>query len=245
MSVSIIEASWPAPPHIVAGTTLRTGGVSLDTWSSLNLAAHVDDNPGAVEENRSRFALNCNLPGEPVWLNQVHSNRAALEKPADAREGCDALVTRESGKVCAILTADCLPVLFCAKDGSEIAAAHAGWRGLSDGVLEATLKVMRTAPGSTIVWLGPAISQKAFEVGPEVREQFLEKDDLVEGCFQMNARGRYQADLYAIARHLLGKAGVGSVTGGEFCTFSEPDRFFSYRRDGQCGRMASFIYRRD
>jgi YfiH family protein len=245
VTVDIIEASWPAPSHIVAGTTLRSGGVSLDTWSSLNLAAHVDDDPAAVEENRSRFALDCNLPGEPVWLNQVHSNRAALERPPDANDGCDALVTRTAGKVCAVLTADCLPVLFCAKDGSEIAAAHAGWRGLCDGVLEATLNVMQTAPGSIIAWLGPAISQEAFEVGPEVRRQFLDKDAQADGCFQMNARGRYQADLYAIARHRLASAGVSSVTGGEYCTFADPDRFFSYRRDGQCGRMASFVYRQD
>ena len=185
----------------------------------------------------------CELPAEPRWLHQTHGTRVALDEPANPDPGTDAIISRRAHSVCAVLTADCLPVLFAASDGKEVAAAHAGWRGLCEGIIEATIERMQTKSSLLLAWLGPAISQQAFEVGPEVREQFVTSDATAADHFIENDRGRYQADLYGLARQRLKAAGVTEIHGGGRCTYSEPDTFFSYRRDGPCGRMASFVFR--
>jgi YfiH family protein len=243
-----IPADWPAPHNVVAGTTTRVGGISTGAYESLNLGAHVGDDPGAVTANRERFVTLCGLPREPDWLTQVHGTtvRVAGETHSVAANSADAdaAIARDPSAVVAVLTADCLPILLCAGNGTEIAAIHAGWRGLAAGVIATTLSHMATAPGGLLAWMGPAISQSAFEVGGEVRQAFVEQEAAATACFESNERGRWQADLYAIARLQLDSAGVGAVYGGGFCTFGDPGRFFSYRRDGRCGRMASFICRK-
>jgi len=238
-----IEADWPAPEGIVAGTTLRHHGVSSGAYDSLNLGANVGDDLAAVSENRQRFVSACQLPSEPAWLKQVHGTIVAVRPARNPAVEADAAVTASAGIVCAVLTADCLPVLFASRDGREVAAAHAGWRGLAAGVLEATVRSLGSEPADLLAWLGPAISQPAFEVGDEVRQEFMTNDPAAGDCFRANSRGRWQADLYALARLRLARAGVAQVSGGDYCTFGESGRFFSYRRDGQCGRMASFVFR--
>ena len=239
-----LPADWPAPEGVVAGTTLRNGGVSSGNFESLNLGAYVDDDADAVCENRIRFKAFCNLPSEPRWLRQVHGSHVLLDPAAGAAAEADAAITRQAGVVCVVQAADCLPVIFASGDGVEVAVAHAGWRGLLGGVLEATVRAMSADPANLLAWLGPAISQAAFEVGGEVRQQFLAHDPAADDCFVENERGRWQADLYGLARMRLSGLGIGQVCGGQYCTFSEPERFFSYRRDGACGRMASFVFRR-
>ena len=241
MSVRWLPADWPAPPGVVAGMTLRTGGVSRGAFESLNLGAHVGDDPAAVRENRSRFLEACELPAEPHWLTQVHGDRALVEPPPGAE--ADASVSRSAGGACAVLVADCLPVLLASADGGTIAAAHAGWRGLAAGIVENTVTAMDRDPGRLVAWLGPAISAQAFEVGDEVREAFTRRDPDAAEHFVRNDRGRWLADLYGLARLRLARAGVIDVHGGSRCTFGEPNAFFSYRRDGHCGRMAAFIFR--
>ncbi len=239
-----IRADWPAPEDVVAGTTLRYGGVSRGRFDSFNLGARVGDDAAAVEANRQRFRSACDLPSEPFWLTQAHGTTVAVGPTDGAAPQADAVVADKPGDTCLVLTADCLPVLFVSADGREIGAAHAGWRGLSAGVLEATVCAFSTKPANLLAWLGPAISPPAFEVGSEVRQEFLAVDPAAGDCFMANERGRWQANLYGLARMRLSRAGVEQVTGGQYCTFGEPERFFSYRRDGQCGRMASFIFRR-
>jgi len=237
-----IPADWAAPAGVIAGCTVRSGGVSAGRYRSLNLGAHVGDDPAAVAENRRRFAANVPLPKEPAWLDQVHGNTVVVEPRAGA--AADASLTRSPGIVCAVLVADCLPVLFCTDDGVAVAAAHAGWRGLAAGVLENTVRAFGVAPARLLAWLGPAISQPAYEVGGEVRDAFVAHDRRARGCFLQNGRGRWQADLAGLARQRLDAIGVSRVSGGNSCTYAEPGRFFSYRRDGQCGRVAAFIFRR-
>ena len=243
MSGGWISADWPAPDNIVAGTTTRVGGVSAGVFESLNLGAHVGDDLAAVAENRQRFVTMCDLPGEPDWLTQVHGTTVAIAGETDATEA-DAAIAQDPATVIAVLTADCLPILLCAGSGAEVAAIHGGWRGLAAGVVAATLSRMATAPDGLMAWLGPAISQPAFEVGGEVRQAFVEREAAAAACFEPNERGRWQADLYGLARLQLCAAGVSAVYGGEHCTYRDPGRFFSYRRDGQCGRMASFVCRK-
>lgn len=243
MSGEWIPADWPAPDNIVAGTTTRVGGVSTRVFESLNLGAHVGDDPAAVAENRDRFVTMCDLPGQPDWLQQVHGTAVNVAGEIVAAEA-DAAIVRHPAAVVAVLTADCLPILLCARSGEEVAAIHGGWRGLAAGVLTTTLSRMVTAPDALMAWLGPAISQSAFEVGDEVRQAFIDLETAAGECFQPNEHGRWQADLYSLARLQLREAGVGAVYGGEYCTHSDSSRFFSYRRDGECGRMASFVCRK-
>ncbi len=243
MSGGWITADWPAPDTVVAGTTTRAGGVSAGVFESLNLGVHVGDDPAAVAENRGRFVAMCDLPGEPGWLTQVHGTAVSVAGETDAAES-DAAIARDPATVVAVLTADCLPILLCARSGAEVAAIHGGWRGLAAGVVTTTLSRMATAPDGLMAWLGPAISQAAFEVGGEVRQAFVDREAAAAACFEPNERGRWQADLYGLARLQLRAAGVSAVYGGEHCTNRDPDRFFSYRRDGQCGRMASFVCRK-
>jgi polyphenol oxidase len=255
-----IRADWPAPPGVVAGTTLRQGGVSTGPYASLNLGTHVGDDSHAVRTNRRRFRQACGLPAEPLWLNQVHGTRVATATtstkavsgtntkvvPGTGKyDEADARVERRPGVVCAVLTADCLPVVLASATGDEIAVAHAGWRGLCEGILEATVAASSTPPDQLQAWLGPAISQSAFEVGGEVRDSFLRSDEAAARHFRENERGRWQADLYGLARLRLEKCGIAGIFGGNHCTFGEPAEFFSYRRDGPCGRMATFVFRTD
>jgi len=238
-----ISAAWPAPENIVAGTTTRVGGVSTGDFESLNLGAHVGDDPAAVAENRDRFVTMCDLPAEPDWLTQVHGTAVSIAGETNVAEA-DAAIARYPATVVAVLTADCLPILLCARDGEEIAAIHGGWRGLAAGVIATTLSRMATAPDRLMAWLGPAISQSAFEVGDEVRQAFVDLEAAAAECFERNAQGRWQADLYGLARLQLRQAGVHAVYGGDHCTHGDSSRFFSYRRDGECGRMASFVCRK-
>jgi YfiH family protein len=237
-----LTPDWPAPALVRAAFTLRTGGVSAPPFESLNVGAHVGDHPEAVAENRGRIMRRLELPGEPAWVEQIHGHEIADLDGARATAPADASFTRVAGRVCAIQVADCLPVLLAARNGSAVAAAHCGWRGLAGGVLEATLAALRLPGGELYAWLGPAIGPGAFEVGAEVRAAFLAQDPRAATAFTANSRGRWQCDLFALARQRLAKLGVSAVYGGGVCTHDDPQRFFSYRRDGRCGRMAALIW---
>lgn len=232
---------WPAPQRVRAAFTLRCGGVSRPPFDSLNVGVHVGDAPGAVRENRRRVREQLRLPAEPAWVEQVHGTDV-IDLDAPAAATADALFARQAQRVCVVQVADCLPVLLAARDGSCVAAVHAGWRGLAAGVLEATLARLDTRPAQLMAWLGPAIGVQHFEVGSEVREAFITRDPGATGAFIANPRGRWQCDLAGLARRRLGAAGISAVFGGQWCTYADPLRFFSYRRDGQCGRMAALIW---
>ena len=245
-STDLISPDWPAPPGVKAFFTTRAGGVSTGAHASLNLGAHVGDAPEHVAENRRRVRQL--LPAAPVWLNQVHGDNVV---EADAHIGskdspteADASVTSARQVPCAVLVADCLPVLFCTEDGSRVGVAHAGWRGLQQGVLERTVEAMRVNPALILAWLGPAIGANAFEVGQDVFDAFTaaSHDDVTAFRPIKGRHGKYLADIYALARRRLNTVGVQQIFGGQFCTVSEPARFFSYRRDGQTGRMAGVIW---
>ncbi len=235
--------AWRAPRTVRAAFTLRGGGVSAPPFDTLNLGDHVGDSPAAVAENRRRVREGLNLPAEPAWLEQVHGTRVAdLDTPGDADSPADAIVTRRAGRVCAVQVADCMPVLFAARDASAVAVAHAGWRGLAAGVLEATVARLGLAAGELVAWLGPAISARHFEVGGEVRAAFLAGDPGAAAAFTQNERGRWQCDLAALARRRLAALGLTEISGASWCTHGDPARFFSFRRDGRCGRMAALIW---
>jgi polyphenol oxidase len=243
MSIGWLEADWPAPPGVTALSTFRTGGASGERYASLNLGDHVGDDPSAVAENRRRLRQASALPVEPQWLAQVHGVQVADLDTEAPRAPADAAFTRLPGRVCAILTADCLPILLAADSGQIVAAAHAGWRGLAAGVIEATFHAMGVDPGRTLAWLGPAIGPEHFEVGGEVREAFLRQDEGSDEAFKANAGGRFMADLSSLARRRLGLLGITRIYGGGECTYAAADRYFSHRRDGVCGRQATLIWR--
>ncbi len=238
----MIYADWPAPARVMAVTTTRQGGISRAPFDSLNLADHVGDQPQAVQHNRVLLRARLRLPAEPVWLDQVHGCTVAACCSAGPRPRADAGYADRPGVVCAVLTADCLPVFFCDRQGTRVAAAHAGWRGLAGGVLESTVEALAVAPEQLLVWLGPAIGPQAFEVGAEVRSAFVGQHAEAGGAFAAQANGRWLADLYRLARIRLGRLGVNAVYGGAFCTFRDRERFYSYRRDRVTGRMASLIW---
>jgi polyphenol oxidase len=240
--MQIIEPQWSVPAQVRAAFTLRTGGVSAAPFDSLNLGAHVGDVPEAVAENRRRVRLRLRLPAEPSWLQQVHGVAVADLDADSVAEIADAAITRSGDRVCAIQVADCIPVLVCARDGSAVAAAHAGWRGLAAGVLEATVRTLRIPGGELCAWLGPGIGRQHFEVGSEVRRAFIGADPEAAPAFEANPRGRWQCDLPALARRRLSRLGVREISGGDLCTYADAERFFSYRRDGRCGRMAALIW---
>ena len=242
MTLQWIKPDWPAPPGVRAASTLRLGGISTGPFASLNLAAHVGDEIEAVQENRRRLRAALDLPAEPTWLNQVHGAEVVEAASRQSTPTADAACTLASGPVCVILTADCLPVLFCDRDGTRVAAAHAGWRGLVGGVLTSTVTALDVPGERLIAWLGPAIEQDAFEVGPEVREQFLARDARHAPSFVANAHGRWQADLYTLARRELANLGIRDVHGGDYRCYGDSARFFSYRRDRQTGRMATVVW---
>lgn len=266
MSLELIFPEWPAAQNVRALVTTRQSGVSRSPWASFNLATHVGDDATAVAANRA--ALRGLLPAEPRWLEQVHGTRCVDAAHVVLPVAADASFATQAGVVCTVMTADCLPVFFCNRAGTVVAAAHAGWRGLLAGVLENTLAAMNCTPDQVIAWLGPAIGPAAFEVGAEVRDAFLAHDAACGHAFALNGQktghspdpllGGYGSaqlrsstvgqetwlcDLYALARQRLQQAGIVAVYGGGLCTFSDRARFYSYRRDGTTGRMASLIWR--
>jgi polyphenol oxidase len=243
--LDLIRPEWPAPPWVHACCTTRGGGVSTGVYGTLNLGDHVGDAPGRVARNRALLRTALALPAEPLWLNQVHGCTVVRTGGRIARPAADAVIACRPGSVCAVLTADCLPLLICDRQGRRAAAVHAGWRGLAAGVIESTLSALGAlgAPcEDLLVWLGPAIGPAAFAVGGEVRAAFLAANPEVTSAFQAGPDGKWFADLFALARHRLARAGVTQVYGGTDCTYSDPERFFSYRRDGITGRMASLIW---
>jgi YfiH family protein len=241
--IPLIVPDWPLPAGLRAVQTTRGGGVSQGPWDSLNLALHTGDDPQTVQKNRERLSLALGLASIPSWPRQVHGAVVVeAASTADTVEA-DAVVGRGPGEVCGVQTADCLPVLFCSLDGAVVAAAHAGWRGLAGGVLEATLRSMARAPAEVMAWLGPAIGPEAFEVGPEVRAAFVADHAGAAAAFRAGAGDRWFADIYRLARLRLERAGVKGIHGGGRCTYTESETFFSYRRDGTCGRMATLIWR--
>jgi len=238
----LIVPEWAMPKGVAACSSTRIGGVSEGAWESLNLGAHCGDNLDHVEENRQRMFAAGRLPSKPVWLEQVHgSDVLKLTGEPYASKRADASYSNTPGTVCAVMTADCLPVLFCNTAGTEVAAAHAGWRGLCAGVLEETVACFADSADNIVAWLGPAIGPQAFEVGPEVRAAFIEKDPQAERAFHP-AGDKFMADIYLLARQRLMNVGVNQIYGGDRCTFTETGDFFSYRRDKTTGRMASFIW---
>ena len=242
MSEARLRADWPAPAGVQAFTTLRHGaGVSRPPFDDFNLGMRAGDDPGAVAANRAELTARFALPAAPRWLHQVHGTTVVVEPGFEEAEA-DAAVTRTPGTVLAILTADCMPVVFAADDGREVAAAHAGWRGLAGGVLEATLGAMHAPPGRVHAWLGPAAGPDAYEVGAEVRDAFVAHDPVAEAAFVATRPGHWRVDLYALARLRLAAAGVTHVHGGGLCTISDPYRFFSHRRDQRTGRMATLAW---
>lgn len=236
-----IVPRWEAPPRVHAVITTRAGGFSRGPYASLNLGLRTGDDAAAVERNRAR--LRSVLPQEPQWLRQVHGNAVIGADSVSANPPeADASVARSKGPVCAILIADCVPVLLCNRAGSVVAAAHAGWRGVACGVIESTLAAMGAAPDELLAYLGPGIGPGAFEVGGEVREAFLEHSPQDAAAFTPHGPGKWLANLFMLARNRLQRAGIRAISGGEMCTYSDPARFFSYRRDRTTGRMAALIW---
>jgi len=235
-----IIPGWPAPGNVRALQTTRTGGCSAVPYDSLNLGDHVGD--AALAVARNRMLLNTLLPSEPVWLKQVHGTVVANADKAGCLPQADACIARHRASVCVVMTADCLPVLLCDTQGGVVSAAHAGWKGLSAGVIEATVRAMDVAPQNLMAWLGPAISQDAFEVGEEVRAMFVDADPQAAAAFVPGLPGKWFADIYALSRLRLNALGITSIHGGDHCTYRESERFFSYRRDGVTGRMGTFVW---
>lgn len=236
-----LQPDWPAPANVKALMTTRSGGVSKAPYDGFNVGDHVGDDPACVATNRRQ--LESASGAQPVWLTQVHGTEVVAAEKSSSGVVADACVSRTPGHACAVMTADCLPVLLCSKDGSVVGAAHAGWRGLRDGVIEATIDAMGVPGIHLHAWLGAAIGPDAFEVGDDVRQAFLAHDPHLGGAFSPGLReGKWMANLYAIARERLAARGVVSVTGGDLCTYGDAERFYSYRRDGVTGRMVAMIW---
>lgn len=238
-----LQPAWSAPARIGAAFSLRSGGVSEGVYASLNMGAHVGDDPAAVAENRRRLGSALQLSAEPLWLQQVHgcevfdADGAAPAQPPVA----DAAVSRRAGTVLAVMVADCLPVLFCREDGAAIGVAHAGWRGLLGGVLQATVAALGE-PGRLQAWIGPGIRAAHFEVGDEVRDAFIGQDPGAAHGFAANSRGRWQCDLAGLARRRLQELGIAQITDSGLCTHADAQRFYSHRRDGRTGRMVALLW---
>jgi YfiH family protein len=244
--LELIRPDWPAAPRIVAAATTRTGGHSTGRFAGLNLADHVGDQPETVARNRKILAAELDLPEAPRWLQQVHGTQVVDAAEVSASIPADAIISTTPGQVCAVLTADCLPVLLCDREARHVGAIHAGWRGLLAGVIEASIEALegrQMAASSMLAWLGPAIGPSAYEVGGDVREVCSRRYPECLGVFAPSRPERWQMDLYALARWILERAGVRSVYGGDYCTFAD-GRFFSYRRNGVTGRQATCIWLR-
>lgn len=241
--LQLITPDWEVPPQVVAFVTSRKGGVSENEFASLNLGQHVGDNTERVSRNRAIVQEAFPEVSGWQWLDQIHSNSVhSVNEVCDELQG-DGLVTSQTGLACCVMTADCLPLFLASSAGDEVAIAHGGWRGLASGIVHATIDTMRTAPADLCAYLGPAIGPDHFEVGPEVREAFLRVDSSagMDSLFRPMG-GKYFADLFGIARLQLAAAGVTRVSGGDHCTFGDADNFYSYRRDGQTGRMLNAIF---
>ncbi len=236
-----IKPDWPAADQIHAAVTLRTGGFSQGAYQSLNPALHVNDDAEKVYQNRQKLIQMLKLPAEPAWLQQIHSNRVISLDAEHRLQQADASYTDQPGRVCTVLTADCLPLLLCSQDGLEIAAIHAGWRGLLAGIISNTVQLFKSK--AIIAWLGPAIGPDCFEVGPEVETAFTEKSIHFHSAFKPTAYNKFLADIYQLARIELSMLDIQQIYGGNFCTVSDKQRFYSYRRDGETGRMATLIWR--
>ncbi len=235
-----IVPDWPAPPSVRALVTTRAGGASHGCYASFNLGAGVGDDPSAVEGNRER--LRSLLPADPVWLQQVHGTDVVDATAALPVPRADAAVARTRHVVCAVLTADCVPVLLASRGGEVVAVVHAGWRGMAAGVIEAAVARLGVTPAGVIAWLGPAIGPRAYEVGPEVRAAFVERSPAAAAAFAPRRERRFLADLHALARQRLAVAGVAAIHGGGHCTYTDAERFYSYRREPTTGRFASLIW---
>jgi polyphenol oxidase len=241
-ALDLIQPDWPAPASVKAAVTTRAGGVSIGAFGSLNLGDHVGDDPQAVAQNRAHVREVLGLVTEPSWLKQVHGIDVVEAVFGEAGAVADGSCTEMLGTVCAVLTADCLPVFLCDRQGAKVAALHAGWRGLAAGVIEAGVLALGTPGEDLLAWLGPGIGADAFEVGDDVYRAFLESDAEAAGAFQAKAPGKWHADMYALARLRLRGMGVSAIYGGGYCTFRDRERFYSYRRDGVTGRFASLIW---
>jgi len=239
----LIEPGWPVPPNVRAFSTTRLGGVGAPPYDSLNLATHVGDDPRQVAQNRHCLQQQLTLPSAPAWLNQVHGvDIHPLSKPLPAPVDADGSITDKPGLVCAVMTADCLPILLCDRAGRRVAAIHAGWRGLCCGIIEKCIQQMQLPAEQLLAWLGPAIGATAFQVGAEVRDAFIAHDASASQAFVQQDQQHWLADLYQLARQRLFSQGVRSMYGGDYCTFQQRELFFSYRREGVTGRMASLIW---
>lgn len=240
---TFITPNWPAPANVKALQTTRLGGVSLAPYQSLNLGNHVNDNPLNVAQNRQ--LLSQFLPSEPVWLNQVHGIEVVDAAQTTCVPDADASFSTQKNVVCVTMTADCLPVLLCDTAGTAVASIHAGWRSLCDGVIEAAVQKLPAKPADLMAWLGPAIGPNVFEIGAEVRAQFIAQDGQAEAAFKPHGE-KYLGNLYQIATQRLNHLGIMQIYGGgidtDFCTFSQSDQFFSFRRDGVTGRMATLVW---
>jgi len=238
----MIYPDWPAPDNIKAFSSTRQGGFSLAPYNSLNLGEHVGDDINTVNKNRAALAIKEKLPESPRWLKQTHSTTVSLASNWQHGDEADAIVSADNSQVCTIMTADCLPLLLCNRQGTKVAAIHAGWRGLSAGIIEKTLSHFSCPPQEVMVWLGPAIGPSQFEVGTDVFSQFTAQSTVAHLAFQATDSEHYLADIYLLAKQRLNASGITNIYGGEHCTVADSTRFFSYRRDGMTGRMASMIW---
>jgi len=240
--LDLIIPEWPAPAHIKAFTSTRSSGLSESPYDSLNLGDHVGDEDWKVKQNRDLLTQTARLPEPPRWLSQTHGCMVVDSSQWIIGEQADGIVSNTLNHVCPILTADCLPILLCNQQGNQVAAVHAGWRGLANGIIEQALSTFSCHQSDILVWLGPAIGPEQFEVGQDVVDAFAQHDVLSQQAFRKTDDTHYLADIYHLARQRLNALGVFAIYGGDFCTVTQPDRFFSYRRDGITGRMASVIW---
>jgi hypothetical protein len=239
--IETITPDWPAPARIKACCTTRRGGVSAEPFDSLNLGSHVGDREADVMQNRRLLRAQLALPGEPEWINQTHGVDV-VTLDSDSSRDADAAITREPGRVAVVMTADCLPILLCNRDASEVAALHAGWRGLQAGIIQSTLAAMQSPRAQLLAWIGPGISQASFEVGDEVYAAFADADSTAAACFSANRPGHWLCDLAGIAAALMYKLGVTQVARSPHCSYRDAELFYSYRREAVTGRMASMIW---
>jgi YfiH family protein len=240
--INFLTPDWPAPPHIHALTTLRIGGCSVGNYASLNLGDHVGDDPVCIEENRQKLYETLKFQHKPFWLNQVHGIKVIDWNGSPQNNEADAAFTRLKQYPCVVLTADCLPILLCDREGTIVAAVHAGWKGLLSGVIETTVAAMQVPGEKLLAWMGPAIGPAAFEVGEEVREQFITVDEQAQSAFRHKGGQKWLADIFSLGRQRLRRVGVTAVYGGNECTYSDAERFFSFRRDKDTGRLATLIW---
>jgi purine-nucleoside/S-methyl-5'-thioadenosine phosphorylase / adenosine deaminase len=239
---TLIYPDWPAPENIKAISTTKIGGFSLSPYDGLNLADHVGDNPATVNKNRAYLNELAGLPESPRWLTQIHETRIINSRNWQANVQADAMISNSVNHVCTIMTADCLPILLCSQRGNAVAAIHAGWRGLAAGIIENTINKLDCSPQDIIAWFGPAIGSSQFEVATDVHQLFTHDYPIAEQAFQQTDSSHYLANIYLLAKQRLNKLGVTAIYGGDYCTVTNDQFFFSYRRDGITGRMASMIW---